>query len=147
MVRKFLYAIVVLVVLVIAAALALRVWGGRLEKIAFVPTTPFEEQAALAGNAYADTAMWLSHPRFTKATDPARWQPDGAAPVARDVPKFAVFFVHPTSYLERAHWNAPLDDRQSRGGRGLSCAGSPALSVPPAKSGRRDIGRRHSERS
>jgi len=134
MARKFLYAIVFLVVLVIAAALALRVWGGRLEKIAFVPTTPFEEQAALAGNAYADTAMWLSHPRFTKATDPARWQPDGAAPVARDVPKFAVFFVHPTSYLERAHWNAPLDDRQSRRRartfvRGLASAFGPASEI------------------
>jgi len=146
MARKFLYAIVFLVVLVIAAALALRVWGGRLEKIAFVPTTPFEEQAALAGNAYADTAMWLSHPRFTKATDPARWQPDGAAPVARDVPKFAVFFVHPTSYLERIGMLRSTTGSRA-GGRGLSCAGSPALSVPPAKSGRRDIGRRHSERS
>jgi hypothetical protein len=30
------------------------------------------------------------------------------------VPPFAVFFVHPTSYLERAQWNAPLDDEQSQ---------------------------------
>ena len=30
-----------------------------------------------------------------------------------DAPHFAVFFVHPTSYLERTHWNAPLDDAQS----------------------------------
>jgi len=114
LVRKFLYTIVVLVVLVIAAALALRLWSGRLEQIAFVPTTAFEEQDALAGNAYADPKMWLSHPRFTAATDPSRWQPDGAAPIAGEVPRFAVFFVHPTSYLERTHWNAPLDDRQSK---------------------------------
>lgn len=26
----------------------------------------------------------------------------------------AVFFVHPTSYLEKAQWNAPLDDAESR---------------------------------
>ena len=134
MVRKFLYAIVVLVVLVIAAALALRVWGDKLQKVAFVPTTAFEEQTALAGNAYAETAMWLSHPRFTKATDPSRWLPDSAAPVARDVPKFAVFFIHPTSYLERAHWNAPLDDRQSRSRartfvRGLASAFAPASEI------------------
>jgi hypothetical protein len=134
LVRKFLYTIVVLVVLVIAAALALRVWGGRLEKIAFVPTTAFEEQDALAGNAYADTAMWLSHPRFTAETDPSRWQPDGAAPVTGDVPRFAVFFVHPTSYLERSHWNAPLDDRQSKSRartflRGLASAFDPASEI------------------
>jgi hypothetical protein len=30
------------------------------------------------------------------------------------VPPFAVFFIHPTSYLERDHWNAPLDDTQSQ---------------------------------
>ena len=113
MARKFLYAIVVLVVLVIAGALALRLWGWQLEKIAFVPTTAFEEQEALAGNAYADTAMWLSQPRFTPSSDPSRWQPEGAE-IIEHPPRFAVFFVHPTSYLERRHWNAPLDDRQSK---------------------------------
>jgi hypothetical protein len=58
--------------------------------------------------------MWLSHPRFTEATDPARWQPQDAPAPDPDAPEFAVFFVHPTSYLERTHWNAPLDDTQSR---------------------------------
>ncbi|RKF20977.1 DUF3089 domain-containing protein [Altericroceibacterium spongiae] len=29
-------------------------------------------------------------------------------------PRFAVFFVHPTSYLEKKHWNAPLDDIKSQ---------------------------------
>ena len=114
MVRKFLHAVVVLLVLIIAAAFALRVWGDSLGEIAFVPSEQFVEQDPLAGNAYADTAMWLSHPRFTAATDPARWRPDGAPSPAADAPEFAVFFVHPTSYLERTHWNAPLDDRQSR---------------------------------
>ena len=114
MVRRFLYAVVVLLVMVIAAAFALRLWGDRLQEIAFVPSEEFVAQDPLARNAYRDTAMWLSHPRFTARTDPARWQPEGAPPPPAAVPDFAVFFVHPTSYLERQHWNAPLDDAQSR---------------------------------
>src|SRR5688500_15359307 len=114
MVRKFLYFVTVLLVLIIAAAFALRLWGDGLQEIAFVPAEPFVEQDPLAENAYRDTAMWLSHPRFTAATDPARWRPAGAPPRDPEAPPFAVFFVHPTSYLERAHWNAPLEDAQSR---------------------------------
>lgn len=29
-------------------------------------------------------------------------------------PRFAVFFVHPTSYLDRSRWNAPLDHPESQ---------------------------------
>jgi hypothetical protein len=113
-VRKFLYSITVLLVLIIAAAFALRLWGDELAQTAFVPSESFVEQDPLAQNAYRDTAMWLSHPRFTERTDPARWRPEGAPAPDPDAREFAVFFVHPTSYLERAHWNAPLDDAQSR---------------------------------
>jgi hypothetical protein len=113
LVRKFLYFITVLLVLIIAAAFTLRIWGDELAQTAFVPDEPFAQQAPLAGNAYRDTAMWLSHPRFTQATDPARWRPDGDTAPDPAAPEFAVFFVHPTSYLERTHWNAPLDDAQS----------------------------------
>jgi hypothetical protein len=113
-VRKFLYSVTVLLVLIIAAAFALRIWSDELAQTAFVPDEHFVEQDPLAGNAYRDTAMWLSHPRFTQATDPARWRPEGAPAPDPEAPEFAVFFVHPTSYLERAHWNAPLDDAQSR---------------------------------
>ncbi len=114
MVRKFLYAVTVFVVILIAGAFALRIWGNDLARTAFVPGGEFVAQGALSANAYADTAMWLSHPRFTEATDPARWQPEGTAPRPTGTPRFAVFFVHPTSYLERTHWNAPLDDAESR---------------------------------
>ena len=72
MVRKFLYAVTVFVVILIAGAYALRIWGNDLARTAFVPGGEFVTQGALSANAYADTAMWLSHPRFTEATDPAR---------------------------------------------------------------------------
>jgi hypothetical protein len=114
MARKFLYAIAVLLVLLIAGAFALRVWGDDLARAAFVPDGKFTAPADLAENAYLDPALWLSHPRLTRESDPARWRPEGAVPAPPATPKFAVFFVHPTSYVERARWNAPLDDAQAR---------------------------------
>ncbi len=112
MARKFLYLIVVLLVLAVAALVALRLWGDRLAAIALVPGIAFEAQAPLAGNAYADPAMWFARPGA--ADDPAHWRPEGAAAAQPGPRKAAVFFVHPTSYFQGAHWNAALDDRESQ---------------------------------
>jgi hypothetical protein len=112
MARKFLYGIAALTVLFLAALFALRLAGDSLSEIAFVPSGEFVQQAALAENAYADPGMWLSRPGLAPARDPARWRPPGTGP-AGQLP-VAVFFVHPTSFLERTQWNAPLDDRQSQ---------------------------------
>ena len=68
--------------------------------------------AAAAPQAYEDPAMWLSRPDIG-AADPSRWRPEGLAADTEPLPA-AVFFVHPTSYLERARWNAPLDDQRSQ---------------------------------
>jgi len=111
--RKFLYAVAALVVLAGAALLALRLFADDLTRLAMVPTDAFVEQQRLAGNAYADPAMWFSRPGLG-ARDPSRWRPGGATAPDPAPPEFAVFFVHPTSYLERARWNAPLDDRPSQ---------------------------------
>ena len=55
------------------------------------------------------------------SADPARWQParrdssgsllPSAAEASPD--KFAVFFIHPTSHLDRSSWNAPLGDKEA----------------------------------
>ena len=62
----------------------------------------------------------------TQAADqPAGAQPVDAAPAdaqpverrfvdSEKTPPFAVFFIHPTSYMERKSWNGPLDDRESQ---------------------------------
>ncbi|MEY2927657.1 MAG: hypothetical protein RL367_2134, partial [Pseudomonadota bacterium] len=44
--------------------------------------------------------------------NPALWHPAGFVE-SQDPAKFATFFIHPTSYLNRAHWNAPLDDAEA----------------------------------
>lgn len=139
MARKFLYLVAFLTVLVIAALFALRIWSRELTEFAFVPRSEFVQQVSLAPNAYEDPAMWFSRPGIGE-DDPSRWQPkpeptDGSSespssdtqgtPVAasptataedsaKPIPSFAVFFIHPTSYLQRSQWNAPLDDPESQ---------------------------------
>lgn len=109
MARKFLYFMVVLVVLVIAALAVLRIWSTELTRYAFVPQAAFEQVSPLPADAYADRAMWISRPDVG-ANDPAQWAPKG---VARQQGKALVFFIHPTSYLARAYWNAPIDEADS----------------------------------
>lgn len=118
MARKFLYVMAAFVVLLIAGAFALTLFGERLSKIALVPSTAFVEQDALAANAYAQPAMWFSHPDTAEANNPVRWRPEGAlstpAAAEDDATRPAVFFVHPTSFLDRSAWNASLEDAQSQ---------------------------------
>jgi hypothetical protein len=125
MARKFLYFIAVCIVLAIAVMIALRLWSDKLTRIAFVPDSSFVEQQPLEANAYHDPSMWFSRPGLGETNDPARWQPEfaeGTRPTAEpdeppeveDVPRFAVFFVHPTSFLDRSNWNAQLDDADSQ---------------------------------
>ncbi|MFA5988559.1 MAG: DUF3089 domain-containing protein [Sphingomonas sp.] len=107
MARKFLYLVAVLIVLVIAGAFALRVFGTQMMQIAMVPSAAFEPLAPARSGAYADAAMWIARP--DKAGNPALWAPKGERPATSPLP--ALFFIHPTSYLDRSRWNAPLDDQ------------------------------------
>ncbi len=106
MARKFLYVVVFLIVLAIAAALAYRIWGAQLMRQAMVPSATFVDQPRVLADAYADPKMWIARP--DKPGNPALWTPAGVTPTAD--PTAAVFFIHPTSYLDRTRWNAPLDD-------------------------------------
>jgi hypothetical protein len=120
MARKFLYFIAVVIVLIVAVLVALRIWGDQLSELAFVPGSEFVEQQPLKTNAYSDPKMWVARPG-TLGEGLARWQPayaKGTSPptsqaVGGPPPSFAVFFVHPTTYFEKSHWNAPLDDARA----------------------------------
>ena len=133
MARKFLYLIAICIALVIGVFITLRLFSLELSQTAFVPDTAFEEQVAAAPNAYADPAMWFVRPGLAAneaAWLPAELRPDAAkkgGPLAAQasepegpadaplppLPATAIFFVHPTSFMDRAHWNAPLDDRDA----------------------------------
>ena len=119
MARKFLYLIAACTVLILVGLIALRVWSEEIAALAFVPSSEFVEQEPLGANAYQDPALWYSRPGIG-VNDPARWQPAYQnertglpAPADTDVPDFAVFFIHPTSYLSRDNWNAPIGDEEA----------------------------------
>lgn len=112
MARKFLYVIAILIVLVLVGALAYRMFPDFLMRQAFVPTAQFVEQKPVSKNAYADPEMWFVHP--ANSDNVASWTPrdfaGDAAPPTDNGEAAAIFFVHPTSFLDRSRWNAPLDD-------------------------------------
>jgi hypothetical protein len=109
MARKFLYVVVALLVLVIAALAAYRIWGNQLLRAAFIPTAAFEAQAAVRAEAYRDPKMWFARPELGHT--PVLWTPTGYVRTAGKGP--AVFFIHPTSYLARDRWNGPLDNQEA----------------------------------
>lgn len=108
MARKFLYIVAFLTALVIVAAIVFRIWGNDLIRWRFVPGTTFEARASLPADAYDVPQMWYARPGLEKS--PASWTPAGYHPKPGGA---AIFFIHPTSYLERDHWNASLDDKEA----------------------------------
>ena len=102
MARKFLYVVTFLVVLVIAGAVAYRLFGAQMLRLALVPGA----QPRVGPGAYDEPRMWVARPDI--ASNPSLWTPPGYRPAA--TPGAAVFFIHPTSYIRREHWNATLTD-------------------------------------
>ena len=109
LVRRFLYIIAVLIILVLGLGLTWSLMQDRLMRLAFVPSVAFAPMPDATAPDYAEPAAWLARPDLKD--DPSRWMPAGGAPAA--TPHVAVFYVAPTTYLDRGHWNAPLDDGQA----------------------------------
>ena len=109
MARKFLYVIVILIAIVIAGALTYRLYAPQLMRFALVPREAFRAEPAVDAQIYRDRKMWIARPDI--AGNPTLWVPAGYAQGA--TPGAAIFFVHPTSYIGRDHWNASLTDAQT----------------------------------
>ena len=118
MARKFLYIIAVLVALFVAVRLLLTFFAEDLTEWTFVPDGPFRDRPALAANAYDDPALWIARPGLKPADDPAQWLPAGVARATAPLP-VAVFFLHPTSHVEKTDWNADADNETARKYAGL----------------------------
>lgn len=131
MAKKFLYFVAFCLIVVIFGRIGYEMFQEELAELAFVPSAEFTPQVDLAANSYEDPAMWYSRPGMG-TSDPARWQPAFAVPTGEDgdntppsqaeeparpgvadtnrTPDFGVFFIHPTSYINRASWNAPMGE-------------------------------------
>jgi hypothetical protein len=110
--RRFLIAVFILTLLVVAAGFAIYQWGGNVLLKQATPRGHFEAAKAGGGPDYTRADAWISRPGLTN--DPSQWLPGGAASSGRG--DAAIFYVHPTTYLERDRWNAPLHpDEQTEG--------------------------------
>ena len=138
MARKFLYLVAGIIVLFLVLRIGYEMFQEELAAFALVPSSEFTPTEPLEANAYQDPGLWYSRPGIG-VNDPARWQPAlapatsnpeeltaeqaaGSRPVdpeaeelgtTGEVPDFAVFFIHPTSYLSSDNWNAPIGDEEA----------------------------------
>jgi hypothetical protein len=107
---RFLWVVAALTVLFILGAIGYRLFEKELMRWAMVPGVPFRAVPMPSGADYSQASMWIARPDI--AGNPALWTPQGFA--ATRAPQVSVFFVHPTSFLERSGWNAPVTDPESQ---------------------------------
>ena len=134
MVRKFLYIFAGLITLVIVAGFLLALFPQQIARLAFTPDEEFKALKPVVVNSYADPAMWIARPDIPD--NPALWRPAGFTEEETGA-KFVTFFIHPTSYLNPEHWNAPLGDAEANDrarlfvrGQASAFNASPAIWAP-----------------
>ena len=101
--RRFLAVIFILTLLVVAGSFAIYKWGGNVLLSQATPRGHFDAVKAGSGPDYAKVESWIA--RLDIPDSPAEWLPEG---VAQGSGEAAVFYLHPTTYLLRDSWNAPL---------------------------------------
>jgi hypothetical protein len=102
--RRFLFVMFFLTLLVVAAAFAIFQFGGNVLLKSATPQGHFEAAEAGGGPDYTQESSWIARPGSDP--NPSQWLPNG---VTAQSGVAAIFFVHPTTYLERDRWNAPID--------------------------------------
>lgn len=102
--RRFLIAVFILTLLLVAAAFAIFQFGGNVLLKQATPKGRFEAAAAGSGPDYSRPSNWVARPGM--ARNPSLWLPAGVT--AGPTGSASVFYIHPTTYLQRDRWNAPL---------------------------------------
>ncbi len=111
MARKFLYLIAFVTGLILLAGVVWTLYADDLMRLAMEPKGKFEAPAPVTPNAYEARDMWIARPDISG--NPGLWRPQSGVTEDADAAGYAVFYVHPTTYLTSKHWNAPLDDKQA----------------------------------
>ena len=104
--RRFLTLIVILILIAVAGAFALFQFGDEVLLRQATPKGHYQEPPKASGPNYSTGANWLAKPGLAYA--PSAWVPEGIITTKAAQPA-ATFYIHPTTYLERDRWNAPLD--------------------------------------
>ena len=104
--RRFLFIVFLLILLFVAGAVAIFQFGQQVLIKQAIPRGHFQAPAANSGPDYTKLENWIAREDLTD--DPSRWHPSNdvrVEPIAIDT---RVFYIHPTTYLQRDTWNAPL---------------------------------------
>lgn len=104
--RRFLTLIFILILIAVAGAFALFQFGDEVLLQQATPQGHYQEPPKASGPDYSSDASWLAKPGLSG--DPSSWVPQGVIST-RAVEPAATFYIHPTTYLKRDRWNAPLD--------------------------------------
>jgi hypothetical protein len=110
--RRFLIFVFILTLLFVAAAFAIFQFGQQVLIKTATPSGHFQAPRASGSPHYAKTESWIARPDIP--ANPSEWLPSGASPSAARLA--AIFYVHPTTYLERDRWNAPLSGNKDSDG-------------------------------
>ena len=103
--RRFLLIVFLLTLLAVAAGFAIFQFGDRVLIRSATPKGNFTAPPPASGPDYAAAASWIARPE--DGENPSTWLPERIAlPMAS--PPASIFYIHPTTYLERDRWNAPL---------------------------------------
>ena len=121
--RRFLMLIFILTLIFVGGAFALYQWGGDVLLKSATPRGHFVAAEAGAGPDFSKVENWFARPDIPG--NPATWTPERYLNAPSNSPnhylgqlpppiRAAAFYIHPTTYLERNRWNAPLDDKASQ---------------------------------
>lgn len=111
--RRFLIFVFVLILLFVAAAFAIFQFGQRVLVKQATPRGHFQAPPPRTGPDYSKVENWIARPDIPG--NPSTWLPDGVEPLSSSAA--AIFYIHPTTYLDRDRWNAPLAGSAASDGR------------------------------
>jgi hypothetical protein len=107
--RRFLVAITILTLLVVAGAFAVYQFGSGVLRHEFTPQGHYTAPPPHSGPDYTSSDAWIARPDIPH--NATQWLPDGVSRGTTGAA--AVFYIHPTTYLKGDVWNAPLYERDS----------------------------------
>jgi Protein of unknown function (DUF3089) len=106
--RRFLFVIFFLTLIGVAAAFAMYQFGGSVLTRMATPQGHFAAPPKTGEPDYTKPDNWLARQGLPAPANRSLWRPSEMPTDATPAKRAATFFIHPTTYLERDRWNAPL---------------------------------------
>src|SRR5574338_602896 len=106
--RRFLLVIFWLTLIFVAAAFAIYQFGQQVLIKGATPKGHFQNPSSGRPD-YSRFENWLARPEISGQNNPSLWRPSNWPPPTLQKRFAKVFYIHPTTYLQRDRWNAPLD--------------------------------------